>query len=71
MAGHMTFVHNGKAYVTDGVNQDILSGYFEDLSEAGKDSIAIDKISAHYFGKKAGDYLFSKSLLSFDPSTRQ
>ncbi len=38
MAGHVTFVHNGKAYVTGGVNQNIFNGYFEDLNEAGKDS---------------------------------
>lgn len=52
MAGHVTFVHNGKAYVTGGVNQNIFNGYFEDLNEAGKDSTAIDKINAHYFDKK-------------------
>ncbi len=51
MAGHVTFVHNGKAYVTGGVNQNIFNGYFEDLNEAGKDSTAIDKINAHYFDK--------------------
>ncbi len=39
MAGHVTFVHNGKAYVTGGVNQNIFNGYFEDLNEAGKDSV--------------------------------
>ncbi|EEY7859964.1 TPA: N-acetylneuraminate epimerase [Escherichia coli] len=38
MAGHVTFVHNGKAYVTCGVNQNIFNGYFEDLNEARKDS---------------------------------
>lgn len=48
----MTFVHNGKAYVTGGVNQNIFNGYFEDLNEAGKDSTTIDKINAHYFDKK-------------------
>ncbi|AQV70852.1 hypothetical protein BE930_15245 [Escherichia coli] len=68
MAGHVTFVHNGKAYVTGGVNQNIFNGYFEDLNEAGKDSTAIDKINAHYFDKKAEDYFFNKFLLSFDPS---
>ncbi len=52
MAGHVTFVHNGKAYVTGGVNQNIFNGYFEDLNEAGKDSATIDKINAHYFDKK-------------------
>ncbi len=71
MAGHVTFVHNGKAYVTGGVNQNIFNGYFEDLNEAGKDSTAIDKINAHYFDKKAEDYFFNKFLLSFDPSTQQ
>ncbi len=53
MAGHVTFVHNGKAYVTGGVNQNIFNGYFEDLNEAGKDSTAVDKINAHYFDKKS------------------
>lgn len=67
MAGHVTFVHNGKAYVTGGVNQNIFNGYFEDLNEAGKDSTAIDKINAHYFDKKAEDYFFNTFLLSFDP----
>lgn len=67
MAGHVTFVHNGKAYVTGGVNQNIFNGYFEDLNEAGKDSTAIDKINAYYFDKKAEDYFFNKFLLSFDP----
>ncbi|MDU3067131.1 MAG: YjhT family mutarotase [Escherichia coli] len=71
MAGHVTFVHNGKAYVTGGVNQNIFNGYFEDLNEAGKDSATIDKINAHYFDKKAEDYFFNKFLLSFDPSTQQ
>ncbi|MBE9700605.1 N-acetylneuraminate epimerase, partial [Escherichia coli] len=51
MAGNVTFVHNGKAYVTGGVSQNIFNGYFEDLNEAGKDSAAIDKINAHYFDK--------------------
>lgn len=64
MAGHVTFVHNGKAYVTGGVNQNIFNGYFEDLNEAGKDSTAIDKINAYYFDKKAEDYFFNKFLLS-------
>lgn len=71
MAGHVTFVHNGKAYVTGGVNQNIFNGYFEDLNQAGKDSTAIDKINTHYFDKKAEDYFFNKFLLSFDPSTQQ
>ncbi|EEU4056324.1 transposase [Escherichia coli] len=62
MAGHVTFVHNGKAYVTGGVNQNIFNGYFEDLNEAGKDSATIDKINAHYFDKKAEDYL-NRSIL--------
>ncbi|KCW93513.1 N-acetylneuraminic acid mutarotase [Escherichia coli] len=71
MAGHVTFVHNGKAYVTGGVKQKIFNGYFEDPNEAGKDLNAIDKIKAHYFEKKAEDYFFNKFLLSFDPPTQQ
>ncbi len=59
MAGHVTFVHNGKAYVTGGVNQNIFNGYFEDLNEAGKDLATIDKINAHYFDKKAEDHSIS------------
>ena len=62
MAGNVTFVHNGKAYVTGGVSQNIFNGYFEDLNEAGKDSAAIDKINAHYFDKKAEDYFFRSFL---------
>ncbi|EPP4907897.1 N-acetylneuraminate epimerase [Escherichia albertii] len=71
MAGHITFVHNGKAYITGGVNQNIFNGYFEDLNEAGKNAVAIDKINDHYFDKKAEDYFFNKFLLSFEPSTLQ
>ena len=53
MAGNVTFVHNGKAYVTGGVNQNIFNGYFEDLNDAGEYLAAIDKINAYYFDKKA------------------
>ena len=71
MAGNVTFVHNGKAYVTGGVNQNIFNGYFEDLNDDGEYLAAIDKINAYYFDKKAEDYFFNKFLLSFDPSTQQ
>ncbi|EEC8351323.1 N-acetylneuraminate epimerase [Escherichia coli] len=71
MAGHVTFVHNGKAYITGGVNQNIFNGYFEDLNQAGKDSKTTDKINANYFNKKSEDYFFNKFLLSFDPATQQ
>lgn len=71
MTGHITFVHNGRAYITGGVNQNIFNGYFEDLNEVGKDSTAIAKINSNYFDKKAEDYFFNKFLLSFDPSTQQ
>ena len=53
MAGNVTFVHNGKAYVTGGVNQNIFNSYFEDLNDAGEYLAAIDKINAYYFDKKA------------------
>ncbi|EHC5874473.1 N-acetylneuraminate epimerase [Salmonella enterica subsp. enterica serovar Eastbourne] len=71
MAGHVTFVHNGKIFITGGVNQNIFNGYFEDSNEAGKDSTIINKINGNYFGKKTEDYFFNKFLLCFDPSTQQ
>lgn len=71
MAGHVTFVHNSKAYVTSSVNQNIFNSYFKNLNKAKKNSTAINKINAHYFNKKAKNYFFNKFLLSFNPSTQQ
>lgn len=71
MAGHVTFVYHGKAFITGGVNQNIFNGYFEDINEAGNDSSVIKKINDHYFGKKSEDYFFNKVLLSFEPLTQQ
>lgn len=71
MAGNVTFVQNNKVFITGGVNQNIFNGYFEDLNDAQGNKDIIAQINHNYFGKKAEDYLFSKTLLSFDPSSQQ
>lgn len=71
LTGHVTFVHNGKAIVLGGVNQNIFNGYFVDINAAGENKNILNKINEFYFGKRAEDYLYGKTMLSFDPSTQQ
>lgn len=71
MAGNVAFAQSNTIFIIGGVNQNIFNGYFEDLNDALEDKNIISRINHNYFGKKIEDYLFSKTLLSFEPSSQQ
>ncbi|MCB2250238.1 N-acetylneuraminic acid mutarotase, partial [Salmonella enterica subsp. diarizonae] len=71
MVGHVTWVHDGKVFTTGGVNQNIFNGYFSDVALADGNKTLLDGINKNYFGKSAGDYLYSNTILTFDPDSSQ
>lgn len=71
LAGHVTFINHNKVFVTGGVNQTIYNDYIKAIVAAGNDTMRAQHINQAYFSKKTEDYLFNKTLFSFDPMSEQ
>ncbi|EEJ3294093.1 YjhT family mutarotase [Salmonella enterica subsp. diarizonae] len=71
MVGHVTWVHGGKVFTVGGVNQNIFNGYFSDVSLASGNKSLLNDINKNYFDKAADDYLYGRTILTFDPDSSQ
>lgn len=69
--GSSIFTHDGKVFVTGGVNQNIFNGYFEDINAYSDKPEDIKQINYKYFNKTVADLFFSDKALSFDPESLQ
>lgn len=67
----MTFISHNKVFVTGCVNRIIYNDYIKAIAAAGNGTIKAQSINQACLSKKAKDYLFNKTLLSFDPVAEQ
>ncbi len=71
LAGHVSFIHNGHAVSTGGVNENIFNGYFSDVELSKGNSALTEKVNRDYFSKPADDYFLNNHIISYDPSKNQ
>lgn len=71
LAGHVSFIHNGHAVSTGGVNENIFNGYFSDVELSKGNSALTGKVNRDYFSKPADDYFLNNHIISYDPSKNQ
>ena len=72
LTGHTVVTNDGKtALVVGSVNKEIFDGFFYDLSVAAKDPALNAKVNKDYISKPVEDYLFSNTVLQYNPAENQ